>query len=327
MNKPLGIIFAGTPEFAALHLRALLDSPYPVRAVYTQPDRPAGRGRQLKASPVKQLALAQGLTVRQPSSLKSAELHDELRAWQADVMVVVAYGLILPRAVLSIPRLGCINVHASLLPRWRGAAPIQRAILAGDTESGVTLMQMDAGLDSGPIILRQPCPILPSDNAQTLHDRLATLGVQVLLAGLAELHSGVARPIPQDDRLACYAAKIDKAEAGLDWQRDAQTLERTVRAFNPWPVAHTVLASGQTLRVWEAELANAEVMPAIPLQAPSSVPPGTIIQTTRAGIDVATGQGVLRLTRMQLAGGRPLTAAEFINAHNLAGQTLGASPA
>lgn len=313
-SSPLRIVFAGTPEFAAVALRALLDSPHRVCAVYTQPDRPAGRGRRLQASPVKQLALAHAIPVQQPASLKTADTQQALRAYQADVMVVAAYGLLLPPEVLTLPRLGCLNIHASLLPRWRGAAPIQRAILAGDRETGVTIMQMNAGLDTGDIILSRTCPILPDDTAGTLHDRLAVLGAQALLEALEHLQRGGVTRTPQDERLACYAPKIEKAEAVLDWRQDAALLERKVRAFNPWPVAHTTLADGRVLRVWRAR--------ALPAQAHES--PGTVIAANKDGVDVATGHGVLRLEKMQLPGGRVLEAGDFINACRIQGQKLGA---
>jgi len=299
----LRIIFAGTPEFAATCLQSLLESPHEVCAVYTQPDRPAGRGRKLTASPVKALALEHGLPVCQPPTLRDPDAQRELAAWQADIMVVVAYGLILPQAVLDTPPLGCINVHASLLPRWRGAAPIQRAILAGDAESGVTIMQMEAGLDTGPMLLRVSCPIGADDTAQTLHDRLAGLGARALVEALAGLEAGALAAETQDEALANYAAKLEKSEAEIHWGRGAAELDRQIRAFNPWPVAFTRLGE-RNLRIWEAE----------PRPGSSPAAPGTVLAADPDGIDVATGEGILRLKRLQLPGGRPLPARDFLNA-------------
>ncbi|MGG4616385.1 methionyl-tRNA formyltransferase, partial [Pseudomonas aeruginosa] len=242
MSQALRIVFAGTPEFAAEHLKALLDTPHRIVAVYTQPDRPAGRGQKLMPSAVKSLALEHGLPVMQPQSLRNAEAQAELAALRADLMVVVAYGLILPQAVLDIPRLGCINSHASLLPRWRGAAPIQRAMEAGDAESGVTVMQMEAGLDTGPMLLKVSTPISAADTGGSLHDRLAALGPKAVVEAIAGLAAGTLHGEIQDDALATYAHKLNKDEARLDWSRPAVELERQVRAFTPWPVCHTSLA-------------------------------------------------------------------------------------
>lgn len=312
-HPPLKIIFAGTPAFSSIALQAVLASPHRVCAVYTQPDRPAGRGRKLSASPVKQLALAEGIPVLQPPSLRDVQAQQGLRAHAADLMVVVAYGLMLPAVVLAIPPLGCINVHASLLPRWRGAAPIQRAIMAGDRESGISIMQMDAGLDTGALIMRQACPILDSDTAQTLHDRLALLGAQALVTSLGLLQQGGLPYTPQDEGLACYASKIEKSEAQLDWRQDAAVLERKVRALNPWPVAQTLLAPGYALRIWAAQA----------LTVGHNHVAGKVISASKHGVDVATGRGILRLTQLQLPGGRVLAAADFINAHQLDGRILG----
>lgn len=317
MAAGLKIIFAGTPEFAASSLAALLDSEHEVLAVYTQPDRPAGRGRKLTASPVKALALAHDLPVLQPVSLRDEGAQQELAAWNADVMVVVAYGLILPEPVLAAPRLGCINVHASLLPRWRGAAPIQRAILAGDTETGVTIMQMDKGLDTGDMLHIVTCPIEPTDTAETLHDRLAQLGSTALLHSLAELAEGKTQPQSQDDSQACYAEKLQKAEAHIDWQQSAEQLSRTVRAFNPWPVAFTRY-NEKNLRIWLAI-----ALPAADAAHDPAAAPGKVLAESRDGIDVATGDGILRVLQLQLPGGKALSAEQFLNAHSLLGAQLG----
>ncbi len=305
MSICLKIVFAGTPDFAVAALDALMEThQHEICAVYTQPDRPAGRGRKLKASPVKIAASEYGLPVYQPVTLNDPEQQQQLRALQADLMVVVAYGLLLPLPVLDAPRLGCINIHASLLPRWRGAAPIQRAILAGDSETGVTIMQMDEGLDTGPALYRLTTPISGGDTAQTLHDRLATLGAQALLDTLGLIVDGAACPVPQDEDAATYARKLDKSEAVLDWVLSAQELDRRVRAFNPWPVAQTLL-HGKVLRVWQTE----------PLPGEFEKEPGTVLQVSKQGIDVATGDGILRLQCLQSAGGKLLDAGAFINGH------------
>ena len=307
------IVFAGTPEFAAQHLEALLQAGYQVEAVYTQPDRPAGRGQKLMPSPVKQLALQHGLPVMQPATLRDAEAQHALAALQPDLMVVVAYGLILPQAVLDTPRLGCINSHASLLPRWRGAAPIQRAIEAGDSESGVTVMQMEAGLDTGPMLLKVSTPIGPSDTGGSLHDRLAALGAQAVVEAVARLKAGSLPGERQDDTLATYAHKLSKDEARLDWQRPAAELERLVRAFNPWPICHSSLA-GDVLKVHAARL------------VPGQGEPGRILAAGKDGLTVACGTGALQLTRLQLPGGKPLDFADLYNSRReqfAPGQVLG----
>ena len=307
MKPRLRLVFAGTPEFAVPHLHACRRDNVEIVAVYTQPDRPAGRGRALAASPVKQAALALGVPVEQPPSLRDAAAVARLRALAPDLIVVVAYGLILPRKVLAIPRLGCWNVHASLLPRWRGAAPIQRAVLAGDAKTGVCLMQMDAGLDTGPVLLRRERAIDATDTGGSLHDALAALGAGLLGAGLERVLAGLPLPAeaqPQDG--VTYAHKLDKAEARLDWSEPAHALERKVRAFDPWPVAEARLG-GEVLRVWRAA-----VLPG-PAQG-ASAHPGDIVAAGRDGIDVACADGVLRLLEVQRAGGRRVAAGDFVNA-------------
>ncbi|MCU7843542.1 MAG: methionyl-tRNA formyltransferase [Candidatus Thiodiazotropha sp. (ex Monitilora ramsayi)] len=314
MSEPLRIIFAGTPEFAATALSALLTTEHEVVAVYTQPDRPAGRGRKLQPSPVKQLAVANGIEVRQPAKLRDPDDQAALAALQADLMVVVAYGLLLPQAVLDAPRRGCINIHASLLPRWRGAAPIQRAILAGDTESGVTIMQMEAGLDTGPMLLMLKTPIQSDETGGSLHDRLAELGATALLQALPGIADGSLQPEPQDDDLANYARKLDKRESRIDWTQSADEIGRQVRAFNPWPVAQCDFA-GKVMRIWNA----------VPIegQGGEGDEPGRVVATGKAGIDVKTGEGLLRIIELQMPGKRAMSAADFLNANTLDGVVLG----
>ncbi|WP_414495561.1 methionyl-tRNA formyltransferase [Stenotrophomonas maltophilia] len=297
------IVFAGTPEFAVSSLRAAARL-HEVVAVYTQPDRPAGRGRGLAPSPVKLEAVARGIPVYQPDSLKNEAAQQQLRDLQPDLMVVVAYGLILPKAVLAIPTHGCWNVHASLLPRWRGAAPIQRAIQAGDAKTGVCLMQMEAGLDTGPVLLHQELPIAATDTGGQLHDKLAELGAQVLSDGLGLLRAGI-KPIarPQPEQGVTYAHKLDKAEAKLDWAQDAAALARTVRAFNPWPIAEATLA-GERVRIHGA----------VALDLAHGQAPGTVLAAGRDGIDIACGHGALRLRVLQREGGKAITAADYLNA-------------
>jgi len=310
----MNLVFAGTPEFSVPALRSLLAAGHRIVAVYTQPDRPAGRGRRLTPSPVKDVALAHGLAVHQPATLRNDTETAVLRALQPDAMIVIAYGLLLPKPILEIPKHGCINVHASLLPRWRGAAPIQRAIEAGDSETGVTIMQMEEGLDTGPMLAAAATPIAETDTGASLHDRLSEMGAQLLVETLAHLAADRIRPQPQDPARACYATKLSKDEARLDWTASAGVLARRVRAFNPWPVAQTSL-NGQTLRLWmatdEPDGKDAE--------------PGTILSADGSGIRVRCGEGVLCITRLQAEGGKPLDAGTFLNGRRLApGMQLGA---
>ena len=300
----LRVIFAGTPDFAASALTALIESDHEVVAIYTQPDRPAGRGRKLRASPVKEVALKHDIPVLQPENLKEPEAQDALRAFNADVMVVAAYGLILPQVVLDIPRLGCLNIHASLLPRWRGAAPIQRAIAAGDKESGITIMQMNAGLDTGDILQLFPCPITAEDNGGDLHDRLATIGANAIVKILNDLESNKLKLTKQDDSLATYAHKLDKKEALINWQSSASEIERLIRAFNPWPVAFTNI-NDKTLRIWQAQA----------LTENSDLKAGTIIACDKKGIDICCGEGTLRLLKLQPSGSKAMDIASFMNGH------------
>lgn len=297
------IVFAGTPDFAVPSLRAAAQR-HEVVAVLTQPDRPAGRGRGITLAPIKREAIARGLPVLQPESLRTEAAQQQLRQLAADLIVVVAYGLILPAAVLSMPTHGCWNVHASLLPRWRGAAPIQRAIEAGDAETGVCLMQMEAGLDTGPVLLEQRTAIAADETGGQLHDRLAELGGQVLADGLGLLRAGI-RPVPrpQPGDGVCYAHKLDKTQARLDWAESAALLARRVRAFNPWPVADAQLA-GERVRLHGA----------VALERDHAKPPGTVLAASKAGIDVACGEGVLRVRVLQRDGGKAISAADYLNA-------------
>ena len=300
------VIFAGTPEFSVPSLEALIRADLDLVAVYTQPDRPAGRGKQLQASAVKRCAMEAGLPVNQPRSLKQAKAQAKLLELKADLMVVTAYGLILPKAILEGPRLGCVNVHASLLPRWRGAAPIQRAIQAGDAETGVTLMQMEAGLDTGDILASVSTPISEEDTGGSLHDRLSLLGGTCLAEHLPSLIAGELVPKPQNDALACYANKLDKSEAGINWSRSAQDLHNQIRAFNPWPVATTELKQ-QTLRLYESTIGDRTSVGSI----------GEVVNINDAGIGVQTGDGILFLQCLQKPGGRPLVARDFINGFSI----------
>ncbi len=301
MNK-LKLIFAGTPDFAARHLAALLSSDHEVVAVYTQPDKPAGRGQKLTASPVKELALAHSLPVYQPASLRNEAAQAELAALGADLMVVVAYGLILPKAVLDTPRLGCLNVHGSLLPRWRGAAPIQRAIWAGDAETGVTIMQMDVGLDTGAMIRKVSCPIAFDETSASLYDKLAELGPQALVDTLGAMAAGETAAEAQDDALANYAQKLSKEEARIDWSMEAVAIERCIRAFNPWPISWFEVAE-QTIKVWQAEVIDSD----------HGQSAGTLLKADKQGIDVATGKGVLRLLTLQPPGKKAMSVPDLLN--------------
>ncbi len=295
------LIFAGTPEFAAQSLSAILAAGHQVALVLTQPDRPSGRGMTLRPSPVKALALASGIEVFQPLTLKDPAVQERLRAVDAEVMVVAAYGLILPQAVLDLPRYGCLNIHASLLPRWRGAAPIQRAILAGDTETGVCIMQMEAGLDTGPVLLSDRLPLESDETAGSLHDKLADLGARLIVNALEKIPLPA---VPQSDTGITYAAKIEKAEALLDWRLPAAEIERKVRAFNPFPGAATVL-EGVPVKIWRA------------VAVPGGAAPGTVLAADRHGIVVACGDGALCLGELQKAGGKRLSAAQFLSGNAL----------
>lgn len=318
-QRSLRLGFAGTPQFAIPALDALMRSRHGVAAVFTQPDRPAGRGQTMHMSAVKRRAVEHGLAVHQPTSFNTADAAATLRSLNLDALVVVAYGLILPSTALTAPRLGCFNIHASLLPRWRGAAPIQRALLAGDSTTGVTIMHMDAGLDTGPMLMAREVPIADRETAGTLHDRLGALGALLIVETLDALADGSAREQPQPASGVTYAAKINKTEASIDWNHDASDILRRVRAFNPWPIAETKF-DGAQLRVWDAQLA-----PAGTDEPGSSAPAGTVIAASHEGIDVACGTGALRILRLQLAGRKPLGAQEFINAQRLAGAKF-ASP-
>ena len=321
----LRVAFAGTPDFALPALHALVGSRHAVVGVLTQPDRPKGRGRQLAASPVKLAALNAGIPVSQPATLKTEADRADLAAWQPDVLVVVAYGLILPRTALDLPRLGCVNIHASLLPRWRGAAPIQRAILAGDAQTGVSIMRMEAGLDTGPVFLERPVMIAPDDTGGSLHDRLAAEGGSAVLQVLDDLSTNSARSTPQREDGITYAAKIDKAEVLIDWSRPAEEIGRQVRAFNPWPIAETRL-DGEQLRIYSAKLIddNSEaIVGESDLKGSESEESGTIVASSGDAIVVACGRGRLALTELQRPGRRPVAARDLINTLNLAGRRLG----
>ena len=316
---PLAVVYAGTPEFAVPALEAIVAAGHRVAAVYTQPDRPAGRGRALAASPVKRRALELGLALRQPATLADPAEIAALRALAPDVVAVAAYGLLLPPAALAVPRLGCLNIHASLLPRWRGAAPIQRALLAGDAETGVSIMRMEAGLDTGPVYATERLPIGPRDTAGELGARLAALGARALVDTLAALEHGAPAAVPQPAEGVSYARKLDKREAPLDWTQPAAALERQVRAFVPWPVAETRWR-GAPLRVHAA----------LAVAGAAGAAPGTVVAADAAGLEVATGDGRLRLTQVQVAGRRVVAAAEFARGEArhgpLLGERLGGAP-
>lgn len=315
--SPARIIFGGSPDFAVPCLAALADSRHDVVAVLTQPDRPAGRGRKLRAGPVKQFAIDRGIDVLQPRTLSGVDTQDALRALRPDLMVIVAYGLLLPPAVLDVPRAGCINVHASLLPRWRGAAPIQAAILAGDDVSGVSIMRMEAGLDTGPVFATRQLTLATTETADSLHDRLAALGAALLSEVLDSVLAGTAVATPQDHNAANYAGRISKTDAVIDWHRSASELDRQVRAYRSWPVAETLL-DGKRMRCWAA----------VPVGESSSIhqrsgAPGEVIGVTSHGIDVLTGDGVLRLTEIQMPGKQRVAAAQFANGYPVDGKLLG----
>lgn len=300
------LVFAGTPEFAAQHLGGLITAGHSIVGVYSQPDRPAGRGQRLHESPVKTLAKLHDLPVFQPQDFKSDTSRQQLAALQPDLMIVVAYGLLLPQSVLDIPRLGCINVHASLLPRWRGAAPIQRAIEAGDSQSGVGIMQMEAGLDTGPVLLESRIDLAVDETGASLHDKLARLGTDSLLACLQHFEHYADQAKPQDDSASCYARKLTKAEAEIDWSQPGQQIERRIRAFNPFPVAFTRL-QGDIIKIWHAEFDP----------TPTDAAPGTLLDATRDGLLIATGNGCIRLLRLQPPGSRAMAIQDFLNGRAL----------
>lgn len=302
MNKPLRIIFAGTPDFAARHLSALIDSHHEVIGVYTQPDRPAGRGKKLTASPVKELALEHNIPVFQPENFKTDEAKQELADQNADLMVVVAYGLLLPQAVLDTPKLGCINVHGSILPRWRGAAPIQRSIWAGDAETGVTIMQMDIGLDTGDMLSIATLPIEATDTSASMYNKLAELGPVALVDCLSTIANGTAVAQKQNDELANYAKKLSKEEAKIDWTMDADAIERCVRAFNPWPMSHFSVED-KAIKVWQSRVETYT----------GNATPGTIIQADKTGIYVATGSNAIVFEQLQVPGKKAMGVQDILN--------------
>lgn len=308
----LKIIYAGTPEFAVPALEALIQSPHEVVAVYTQPDRPAGRGRKLQPGPVKSCALHHAIAVEQPLSFKQQDDIDQLLSYQADLMVVAAYGLLLPKVILQAPGLGCVNIHASLLPRWRGAAPIQRAVLAGDDVTGITLMQMDEGLDTGMMLAKSECPIQLTSDAATLHDSLKGIGAELLMANLDNIASGSFTGEPQDDSQACYAKKLTKQEAAIDWGKPAELLHREIRSFNPWPVSYSTL-QGQPVKFWKATYSN----------QPCSGTPGQVLNHHKKGIDICTSKGILTVSEIQFSGKKIQPAGQILNARNLTDECFG----
>lgn len=310
MTNKLRIIYAGTPDFAVPAFNALINSSHDVIAVYTQPDRPAGRGRKTQFGPVKQIAIDAGIRVEQPLSLKDDDAQEVLFSFEADVIVVAAYGLILPQAILGMPKYGCLNIHGSLLPRWRGAAPIHRAIQAGDKQTGVTIMQMAAGLDTGDMLLKVNCPVTVKDTGQTIHDRLANNGAKALLEVLDNIDQ--LEPEVQDETFTTYAHKLEKAEAEIDWTKPAVEIDQTIRAFNPWPVAFTKY-NGKPLRIF---------MSKVEADKKSSEAPGTVIDETKEGISIVTGDGVLSFSRLQLPGKKAMDVRDFLNGRSLLGARL-----
>ncbi|ETI59789.1 methionyl-tRNA formyltransferase [Marinomonas profundimaris] len=316
-KSPLRIVFAGTPEFAAASLQAVLDKQtennYEVIAVYTQPDRPAGRGQKLVQSPVKQLALTNDIPVYQPLNFKLKEDKAELAMLDADIMIVAAYGIILPKIVLDMPKFGCINVHASLLPRWRGAAPIHRALIAGDNETGITIMQMDVGLDTGDMLLKAHCDIKQTDTSATLHDRLAAMGGDALIDALEQLKANTLTPETQDESLTCYAAKLTKQEADIDWSAPAELIERQIRGLSPWPVAYTNSLAG-IMKIHAAQHASV---------SDEDSTPGEILVVSKEGVIVATGQGSVLITDVQFAGGKRMKIQDALNGKHKAALAIG----
>lgn len=301
-GKDLNIIFAGTPEFAAQHLSHLIEQGFNIIAAYTQPDRPAGRGKKLQPSAVKQVALEHDIPVCQPESLKTEEALSELASWNADLMIVVAYGLLLPKAALDTPKFGCINVHGSILPKWRGAAPIQRAVLEGDAETGVTIMQMDVGLDTGDMLLIETCPITADDTSGSVYEKLQKLGPPALVSAVNEIAAETLTAEKQNDDLATYAHKLSKQEALIDWTESAEVIERKVRGYQPWPVAHTVF-TGNPIKVWQAKVESEN----------SGKSAGTVVSADKLGIRIQTQDGIINIQSLQPQGKKAMTATDFIN--------------